>query len=89
VMRLAVMGDELLNEFTCIADHGEQKNSWNQAGGRARWRKWCLRLWRDSASYGRACHSFSLFLQLPGNRLEDAKTDEQSRGKCQQNGPGV
>jgi hypothetical protein len=26
---------------------------------------------------------------LPGNRLEDAKTDEESCGKCQQNGPCV
>jgi hypothetical protein len=26
---------------------------------------------------------------LPGNRLEDAETDEESCGKCQQNGPGV
>jgi hypothetical protein len=32
---------------------------------------------------------FSFLAVLPGNGLNDAKTDEQSRGKCQENGPGI
>ena len=38
VVRLAVMRDELLNEFTFIAHYGQQQNSWNEAGG-AGWRR--------------------------------------------------
>jgi hypothetical protein len=32
---------------------------------------------------------FSFLAVLPGDRLEDAKTDQQSRGKRQENGPSI
>ena len=84
------MGDELLNKFACIADDGEQQNSWNEAGGTG-WRLQ-FRVCAAGADVRMAELAMGLPLSsdvLPGNGFENAKTDQQSRGKRQQNGPGV
>ena len=82
----------MLDKLTCIADHGEQQNSWYQAGCTAGLRYGlCRVLHRTDVRLCELAMSFPLFSRfpLPGNRFQNAETDQQSRGKCQQNRPGV
>ena len=85
------MGDELLNKLTCIADYGQQQNSWYEAGGAGSsvlflsvlpgqmfgWRSWP---W------------VFLFLAIAVTRERFSATPKRTSSSCgerQQNGPGV